>query len=93
MKKLLIAFLVASNAQAAETFLVNQFSPDVRIVLSTTTKCDSASGLKAAAQRVDQIYIPGCWNVDPTNKDNVRIDWTNGDFSVFAAKDFTKVTK
>ena len=93
MKKLLIISLIAFNAQAAETYLVNQFTQDVRIVLSTTAKCDSGSGLKAAAQRVDKMYIPGCWNVDTNNKNHIRIDWTNGDFSVFDSKDFTKVTK
>ena len=92
MKKLLIAFLVASNAYAAETYLVHQFTTYVRIVLSTETKCDSGTGLKASAQRIDKKFVVGCWNTDPTNKDNIRIDWSNGDFSVFASKDFTKVT-
>ena len=92
MKKLLIAFLVASNAQAAETYLVHQFTQDVRIVLSTEIKCDNG-GLKASAQRIDKMFVPGCWIVDPTNKDNIRINWNNGDFSVFASKDFTKVAK
>ena len=93
MKKLLIAFLVASNAQAAETYLVNQFTTDVRIVLSTSIKCDSGPGLKASAQRVDKMFIPGCWVVDEHNNNHIRINWSNGDFSVFESKDFTKVTK
>ena len=92
MKKLLIAFLVASNAYAAETYLVHQFTTHVRIVLSTELKCDTGAGLKASAQRIDKKFVVGCWNTDPTNKDNIRIDWSNGDFSVFASKDFTKVT-
>ena len=92
MKKLLIAFLVAFNAHAAETYLVHQFTTHVRIVLSTEVKCDTGSGLKASAQRIDKKYVVGCWNTDPANKDNIRIDWANGDFSVFASKDFTKVT-
>lgn len=92
MKKLLIAFLVASNAYAADTYLVHQFTTHVRIVLSTDTKCDSGTGLKASAQRIDKKFVVGCWNTDPANKDNIRIDWSNGDFSVFASKDFTKVT-
>lgn len=92
MKKLLIAFLVASNAYATDTYLVHQFTTHVRIVLSTDTKCDSGTGLKASAQRIDKKFVVGCWNTDPANKDNIRIDWSNGDFSVFASKDFTKVT-
>ena len=92
MKKLLIISLIAFNAHAAETYLVHQFTTYVRIVLSTETKCDTGSGLKASAQRIDKKFVAGCWVVDPTNKDNIRIDWSNGDFSVFASKDFTKVT-
>lgn len=90
MKKLLLAFLIASNAYAADSYLVHQFSTHVRIVLSTTEKCDS--GLKASAQRIDNKFVQGCWKVDPANKDNIRIDWSNGDFSVFESKVFTKVT-
>ena len=92
MKKLLIIFLVAFNAQAAETYLVHQFTTDIRIVLSTTAKCENGSGLKASAQRIDKMFVPGCWTIDPTNKDNIRIDWVKGDFSVFESKVFTKVT-
>lgn len=92
MKRLLIAFLITSNAYAAETYLVHQFTANVRIVLSTNIKCDSGSGFKASAQRIDQKYVTGCWNLDPANKNNIRIDWVNGDFSVFDSKDFTKVT-
>lgn len=91
MKKLIIAFLIASNAYASETFLVHQFSTYVRIVLSTTSRCETGPGLKASAQRIDNKFVAGCWSVDPANKNNIRIDWPNGDFSVFEARVFEKV--
>lgn len=100
VKKLLITFLIAFSANAedkfSETYLVHQFTPDVRIVLSTTLNCDpkDGKGKRAAAQRIDNVHIKGCWKVDPTNKDNIRVDWVGtNDFYIERADKFTKVTE
>lgn len=88
MRNLFITLLLFWPTLAlSETFLVNQLFENVRVVLSTTESCDSGQGLKASAQRIDKLYIPGCWNPEPGNE-LVRINWHNGDFSVLPADDF-----
>ena len=90
MKKLLItALLLIPLIAKAETFLVFQFTNEVRIVLKQT-KGNCKSGNQAAAQRIDSKFIPGCWAYEP-NPELIRITWHNGDFSVFRIKDFTPV--
>ena len=90
MHKFLIPLaLLWSTSALAETFLVNQLFPTLRIVLSTTAPCDmKPEGLKASAQRVDKLYIPGCWTPEPDHPELIRIDWHNGDFSVLPKEDF-----
>ena len=70
-----------------------QFLPTLRIVISDIP-CDmNTIGFKASAQRIDKLYIPGCWVVDPHNDKNIKIDWHNGDFSVFPMELFLLAEK
>ena len=94
MKKLivLLSFLLASTANAAEVFLVMQWNETTRIVLQDK-QClvKGLTGLRAVVQRHDGAYIKGCWKyVD--NRKNVRIDWDNpnapGDFAVLEMNKF-----
>ena len=65
MRKLLIALsLVWSVTVSAEQpdLLVNHLFENLRIVLSTQVACDNDTvGKRASAQRLDGLYIPGCW--------------------------------
>jgi len=49
--------------------------------------------LRASAQRLDGLYIPGCWSQEPDHPELVRINWHNGDFSVLPMEDFEAVEK
>ncbi|MDC1281551.1 hypothetical protein N8Z09_02735 [Methylophilaceae bacterium] len=97
MRKLLIALsLVWSANVSAEQpdLLVNHLFENVRIVLSTQVACDNNPiGLRASAQRLDGLYIPGCWSQEPDHPELVRIDWHNGDFSILPMEDFEAVEK
>ena len=74
--------------------LVNHLFENLRVVLSTKLPCDmSPIGKKASAQRLDGLYIPGCWTEEPNHPELVRIDWQNGDFSILPLKDFEAVEK
>lgn len=80
----------------AKLFLVYQFTPKVRIVI-TNEEClvKSLKGSRAAIQRDDGAFMRGCWTLDETNKTMVRIDWDNpkvpGDFAVIDINHFKQV--
>lgn len=97
MRKLLIALsLVWSVTVSAEQpdLLVNHLFENLRIVLSTQMACDNDTvGKRASAQRLDGLYIPGCWIEEPDHPELVRINWHNGDFSVLPLEDFEAVEK
>lgn len=90
MKKMLfIALLLLPLIAKAETFLVWQFTDQVRVVLKQSGgKCKK--GNEAVAQRIDGAYIPGCWVYEP-NPELIRVTWHNGDFAILKIKDFTPV--
>jgi hypothetical protein len=97
MRKLLIALSLiwSTNVLAEEPdLLVNHLFERLRIVLSTQVACDNdAVGKRASAQRLDGLYIPGCWSQEPNHPELVRINWHNGDFSVLPLVDFKAVGK
>lgn len=90
MKKFLfLTLLLVPLIAKAETFLVWQFTENVRVVLKQTPG-NCRKGNQAVAQRIDGAYIPGCW-VYESNPELIRVTWHNGDFAVLRIKDFTTV--
>jgi len=96
MRKLIVLLLLLSSHQVfAEPLplLVHQFAANLRIVLSQEAECSDKPGYRASAQRIDGLYIPGCWTEEPDHPELVRIDWHNGDFSILPMEDFEAVEK
>jgi len=93
-KLILLSLLFSICVYANPDFkaLVYYYSMNVRIVL-TDMKCDHGPGWKAAAQRQDGVAMPACWIQDPSNEENVKLNWPNGDFSVFEFKKFAPITE
>jgi hypothetical protein len=61
-------------------------------VLSQETECEGKKGqFKASAQRLDRLYIPGCWYVMKEYPNMVHIDWHNGDWSELPLEKFEEV--
>lgn len=83
-----ILIIAASTTAKAESYLVYQFTPDVRIVLSTFIPCKDGKGFQAAAQRIDSASISGCWVTEDPKM--IRITWSNKDFSIFEENKFIK---
>ena len=77
------------GAEYASKYMVFYLFENLRIVLSTDTQCDNGmNGKKASAQRMDGMYIQGCWYLEPGNELLVHIDWIKGDFSIIPLKEF-----
>ena len=93
MKKfLLILTLWSSTAMALEPLLVMHLWDNLRIVLSQETECEGKRHqFKASAQRMDGMYIPGCWYIMKEHKDMIHIDWHNGDYSELPLAKFKEV--
>lgn len=89
---LILLFGSEIKSQENPKVLVYYYSFEVRIVL-TDIPCDDNKGWRAAAQRIDKISMPACWIQDPNNPENVKINWTNGDFSVFEMERFKPFTE
>ena len=92
---IVLSLVWSTNVLAEEPdLLVNHLFERLRIVISTKVACDNdAVGKRASAQRLDGVYIPGCWIEEPDHPELVRINWHNGDFSVLPLEDFKAVEK
>jgi len=82
---ILLSIVYSVTAHAAP-FLVMAFNDETRIVLSTV-KC-SDTGYRAVAQRIDKMYMRGCYVM---KNGMVHIQWEQGDFSEFPQDKFEKV--
>ena len=92
MKNYLLILLLFSTILSAKPLLVNQLFPSLRIVLSTDIKCSGeGNDHKAVAQRIDKLYIPGCWTYEEGHPELVHIEWNKGDFSVLPLSDFITI--
>ena len=77
------------GAEYGSKFMVFYLYESVRVVLATDIQCDNGmNGKKASAQRMDGMYIQGCWYLEPGNELLVHIDWIKGDFSIIPLKSF-----
>lgn len=88
---LLLLPLAVSAAEAPDEYLVYQYNEQVRIVLSNAECPKQYGGKRAAAQRVDNQFLKGCWINDPDIKGNIKIQWIGGDTSTFPVTNFYPV--
>lgn len=97
MRTIAFIFLMLPTLAFAKSYMVYQYTSDVRIVLSAEScLVDKLIGSRAVIQRIDGVYIRGCWKFIDNDK-HVRIDWDNpnvpGDFAVIDAKSFKPETE
>jgi len=92
MKKLLIILLILSNNVFSIEFRSMYLYDNLRIVISDIP-CKFEKGNRASAQRLDKMFIPGCWYKMKEYPELIHIDWHNGDWSELPYEKFEKVTK
>jgi hypothetical protein len=91
MKKFLLAILVFYSTQTLALELrVYYLYTNLRLVISDEP-CNTGQGNKASAQRLDRLFIPGCWYKMEEHPNMIHIDWANGDWSELEFKRFEKV--
>jgi hypothetical protein len=90
---LLLLPIVVYATEAPDEYLVYQYNENVRIVLSNNECPKQYGGKRAAAQRIDNHYLKGCWINDPAIKGNIKIQWIGGDSSTFPATNFYPVVE
>jgi hypothetical protein len=97
MRALIFLFVLVPVVVFAKSYMVYNYTSDVRIVLSAEScLVNTLTGSRAVVQRSDGVYIRGCWKFIDNDK-HVRIDWDNpnvpGDFAVINAKLFKPETE
>lgn len=91
MKFLLLVLLgLWSLSVSAEELRVYYLYSNLRLVISDIP-CDTGPGHKASAQRLDRLFIPGCWYAMPEHPGMIRLEWANGDWSELPLEKFEKV--
>lgn len=91
MKRFLLAILVLYSSQLfALDLRVYYLYTNLRLVISDVP-CETGPGHKASAQRLDKLFIPGCWYAMPDYPGMIHIDWSNGDWSELEFRRFEKV--
>lgn len=93
MKKLLIFLMIswsclASAVEYREYYLYT----NLRIVI-VDLECNipNLKGQRASAQRLDRLFIPGCWYPMEQFPGMIHIDWSNGDWSELPYEKFEKI--
>ena len=93
MKRLLLILMLfySMTVQAIEYRVMHLYS-NLRIVI-VDLECNIADlkGQRASAQRLDRLFIPGCWYRMEKYPDMIHIDWSNGDWSELPYEKFEKV--
>lgn len=91
MKKLVffLMFFWSVNLYALD-LRVHYLYTNLRIVISDIP-CDTGPGHKASAQRLDRLFIPGCWYAMPEHPGMIHLEWANGDWSELPLEKFEKV--
>lgn len=91
MKFLLLVLLgLWSLSVSAEELRVYYLYSNLRLVISDIP-CDTGPGHKASAQRLDRLFIPGCWYAMPEHPGMIHLEWANGDWSELPLEKFEKV--
>lgn len=94
MKKLLLLFILFPLFLQANEYRVMHLYSNLRIVIvDIPCNISGLQGERASAQRLDRLFIPGCWYRMEKYPDMIHIDWSNGDWSELPYDKFEKVDK
>jgi hypothetical protein len=93
MRKFLLTLLLFwATIASAEEYRVMHLYSNLRIVI-VDLECNipDLKGQRASAQRLDKLFIPGCWYPMEQFPNMIHIDWNNGDWSELSYDKFEKV--
>lgn len=94
MKKLLLLFIIFPLFLQANEYRVLHLYSNLRIVIvDIPCNLPNLHGERASAQRLDRLFIPGCWYRMEEHPEMIHIDWHNGDYSELPYSKFEKVDK
>lgn len=94
MKKLITLLLfVPLLLQAAEYRVMHLYSNLRIVIVDIPCNLPGLKGERASAQRLDRLFIPGCYYFMEEHPDMIHIDWNNGDYSELPYAKFEKVSK
>jgi len=92
MKKLLFLFILFPLLlQAAEYRAMHLYSNLRIVIVDLPCNLPNLKGERASAQRLDRLFIPGCWYHMEQFPEMIHIDWNNGDWSELPYAKFEKV--
>lgn len=94
MKKILVFLILFSwtcLASAVE-YRAYYLYTNLRIVI-VDLECNipNLKGQRASAQRMDRLYIQGCWYKMEKYPGMIHLDWSNGDWSELPYDKFEKI--
>ena len=93
MRKLLIFFMLfwMSTAFAVEYRVMHLYSNLRIVIVDLECNIPDLKGQRASAQRLDRLFIPGCWYPMEQFPGMIHIDWNNGDWSELPYEKFEMV--
>lgn len=91
-KLLLITLLFWTTIASAVEYRVMHLYSNLRLVIvDIECNLEGLKGQRASAQRLDRLFIPGCYYFMEEHPDMIHIDWLNGDWSELPYEKFEKV--
>jgi hypothetical protein len=92
MKKFLLLLILFPLLSQAIEYRVMHLYSNLRIVI-VDLECNipNLQGQRASAQRLDRLFIPGCWYHMKDYPEMIHIDWSNGDWSELPYEKFENV--
>lgn len=93
MRKLLLFLMLfwMTTASAAEYRVMHLYSNLRIVIVDLECNLEGLKGQRASAQRLDRLFIPGCYYFMEEHPDMIHIDWHNGDWSELPYEKFEKV--
>lgn len=93
MKKTILFLLISWSclASAVEYRVMHLYSNLRIVIVDLECNISGLKGERASAQRLDRLFIPGCWYRMEKFPDMIHIDWNNGDWSELPYEKFEKV--
>jgi hypothetical protein len=93
MRKLLLILLLfwTTVANAVEYRVMHLYSNLRIVIVDIECNIEGLHGERASAQRLDRLFIPGCWYKMEEHPGMIHIDWHNGDWSELPYQKFEKV--
>ena len=92
-KFLLVTLLLWTTMASAVEYRVMHLYSNLRIVIvDLDCNIEGLKGQRASAQRLDRLFIPGCYYFMEEHPHMIHIDWHNGDWSELPYEKFEKVS-